>query len=98
MTSHSNLSHYHLLTAVDSIWLIPVLFYESDPERWEALAKFSFTIANGLILAGIVAYVFEGKNLVAGIIIVVLGVITMGYGLYLTNIASLLKKMEKEWN
>lgn len=48
-----------------------MLYYmKLTSETWEALAKLFLTMANGLILAGIVAYVFEEKNLFAGIIVV----------------------------
>ncbi len=61
-------------------------------EVWEALAKFFMTISQGLILAGIASYIVENKNLIAGIIVILLGVITLGYGLYLTASAALIKR------
>jgi Na+/phosphate symporter len=64
-------------------------------EVWEALAKFMLTAANGLVLAGILSYVLEEKNLLAGIVIVVLGITTMFFGLYLTSEAANLKQKEK---
>ncbi|GEM_PF-3269471 len=68
---------------------------ETRSEVWEALAKFFLNIANGMILAGIVAYVFQDRNLVAGSLIVAAGIVTLVGGLYLTGIAAMLKREEK---
>jgi intracellular septation protein A len=64
-------------------------------EVWEARAKFMLTAANGLVLASIVSYVLEEKNLVVGVVIIVLGILTMFFGLYLTSEAAYLKRKEK---
>ena len=63
-------------------------------EVWKAFAKFFLSVSQGLILAGIASYILEHKDLLSGIIIILLGVNTLGYGLYLTAIASILKREE----
>jgi hypothetical protein len=64
-------------------------------ETVDALGKFFFTIATGMILAGIVSFIIENKNLYAGIVTIALGFITMTYGLYFTNVSGYLKRKEK---
>ena len=68
---------------------------ETTHEVWDALAKFFLNIANGMILAGIVAYIFQDKDLIAGAFIVTTGIITLLTGLYLTGVAATLKKEER---
>ena len=54
--------------------------------------KFFITISQGLILAGVASYIIENKNRISRIIAVLLGVVTLGYGLFLTATAALIKK------
>lgn len=68
---------------------------ETTHEVWDALAKFFLNVANGMILAGIVAYIFQDKDLIAGAFIVTTGIITLVSGLYLTGVAARLKKEER---
>lgn len=56
-------------------------------EVWEALSKFFMSISQGLILAGIVSYILESKNLFVSIAVVILGLVSMGYGLYFTSLS-----------
>jgi hypothetical protein len=68
---------------------------EIRSEVWEVLAKFFLTISNGFVLGGFFAYVFQDKNLIVGLLVLILGVIHLLLGLYITNIAAFVKRKEK---
>ncbi len=63
-----------------------------DYEVWDALAKFFISVSQGLILSGIVSYILESKNLGGGIVVVIFGITTLFYGLYLTAVAAVIKQ------